>query len=77
LEPPDTDHEPDELVPEPPLSMIRVLEVPLVPDEVDVFVEPVELVPLVEPVELVPLVEPVELVPLVEPVGTVYEISLE
>jgi hypothetical protein len=72
LEPPETGHEPDELVPVPPLSMIRVaeLEDPLVP-----AVEVVDV--LVEPVELVPLVEPVELVPLVEPVGTVYETSLE
>jgi hypothetical protein len=70
LEPPESGHEPVELVPEPPLSMIRVveLEVPLVPAVVDV---------LVEPVEPVPLVEPVEPVPLVELVGMVYETSLE
>jgi len=63
LEPPESGHEPDELVPEPPLSMIRVVELE----------DP--LVPAVEVVDV--LVEPVELVPLVELVGTVYATSLE
>jgi hypothetical protein len=63
LEPPETGHEPVELVPELPLSMIILVVDPVVPEE--------ELVPLVVPVELVPLVVPVELVPLVELVGTV------
>ena len=40
--------EPDELVPEPPLSRMSVFEDPLVPEEVEVLAELVELVPLDE-----------------------------
>ena len=43
---------PEAFVPDAPLSMITVLEDPLVPEEVDVLVEPVGAVLLVEPVNV-------------------------